>query len=290
MIKGRHSEPTLDPVRDHQRIVQRLVCYDFPFDTTRALEFALFRTYCVPSISGLLDRTGEFVRCPQKRYDDTDIIVSELMEWGYDSARGAAALERMNRIHGHFKISNQDFLYVLSTFVFEPIRWNARFGWRRMTEIERLAFFHFWCAVGARMGVHGVPADYAEFERFNIETERARFAYADTNARIGNATRELFASWFPAWLRPLVRRVIHAMLDEPVRAAFGFPRPAPGLRTLVAVGMRLRARILRLLPKRRTPRLRTLLPHPTYPAGYQIEDIGPAWLTTAPAEQCTRHE
>lgn len=112
----------LDPEKDAQRIVFLSTCYEFPFDTTRALEFALFRTYCVPSISGLLDKTGEFQRRPQKRYDDTDLIVSELMEWGYDSERGRRALRRMNQLHGRFAIANEDFLYVLSTFVFEPIR------------------------------------------------------------------------------------------------------------------------------------------------------------------------
>ncbi|MEX0704778.1 MAG: hypothetical protein WD069_21955 [Planctomycetales bacterium] len=71
----------LDPERECQRIVFLSSCFDFSFDTTRSLEFALFRTYCVPSISGLLDRTGEFRARPQKRYDDTDLIVSELMEW-----------------------------------------------------------------------------------------------------------------------------------------------------------------------------------------------------------------
>jgi hypothetical protein len=84
----------LDPEKDNQRIVFLSSRYDFPFDTTRALEFALFRTFCVPSISALLDRTGEFVQRPQKRYDDTDIIVSELMEWGYDGERGQRALRR----------------------------------------------------------------------------------------------------------------------------------------------------------------------------------------------------
>ena len=78
----------LDPERDHQRIVFLGPLVDFPFDTTRALEFALFRTFGVPRISGLLDQTGEFRAAPQKRYDDTDIIVSELMEHGYDSERG----------------------------------------------------------------------------------------------------------------------------------------------------------------------------------------------------------
>src|ERR671928_1346179 len=100
----------LDPVRDHQRIVFLSTRYDFPFDTTRALEFALFRTFCVPTVSALLDHTGEFAARPQKRYDDTDIIVSELMEWGYDSERGKRALRRMNQIHGRFQIANDDFL------------------------------------------------------------------------------------------------------------------------------------------------------------------------------------
>ena len=56
----------LDPERDHQRIVFLSTCYEFPFDTTRALEFALFRTFCVPSIAALLDRTGEFQQ-PRRR-------------------------------------------------------------------------------------------------------------------------------------------------------------------------------------------------------------------------------
>src|SRR5947209_14129056 len=90
----------LDPVRDHERIVFLSTCFDFPFDTTRALEFALFRTFAVPSVSGLLDRTGEFARGAQKRYDDTDILVSELMEYGYSSPRGRAAVRRINQLHG----------------------------------------------------------------------------------------------------------------------------------------------------------------------------------------------
>src|ERR1700750_2947119 len=94
----------LDAVRDHQRITFLSCRCDFPFDTTRALELALFRTFCVPSIGALLDKTQEFGQKAQKRYDDTDIIVSEIMEQGYDSERGSRAIERMNSIHGRFKI------------------------------------------------------------------------------------------------------------------------------------------------------------------------------------------
>jgi hypothetical protein len=265
----------LDPEQDHQRIVFLSTCYEFPFDTTRGLELALFRTFCVPSISALLDRTGEFHQRAQKRYDDTDLIVSELLERGYDSERGARALSRMNQQHGRFSIANEDFLYVLSTFVFEPIRWNARFGWRPMCEQERLAMFFFWREVGRRMGIRDLPATYAEFEDYSIAYERQHYRYTDTNRRVGGATLELFASWFPRPLRPLVRRSICALLDDAVIDGFGFARPSPALRWLVVGSLKLRACALRLMPARRHPRLRTEMKHRSYPDGYRIEELGP---------------
>src|SRR5262249_2779182 len=134
----------LDPKRDHQRIVFLSTRWDFPFDTTRALELALFRTFCVPSISKLLDQTGEFARRAPRRCDDPALVVRELVEWAYDSGGGRASLRRINQLPGRFAIANDDFLYVLSTFVFEPIRWNARYGWRPLCEQERLGLFYFW--------------------------------------------------------------------------------------------------------------------------------------------------
>ena len=266
---------SLDPVRDHLRIVFLSCRQDFPWDTTRALELALFRTFAIPSISALLDRTKEFECRAQKRYDDTDIIVSEMMEHGYDSERGRAALKRMNALHGRFQIANEDFLYVLSTFIFEPIRWNARFGWRLMKEKERIALFQFWREVGRRMNIRDIPEDMAVFEQFSVGYEREHFRFTETNRRVGSATRELFASWFPSPLAPLVRRGIHAFLDDPLREAFGFPKPSPLLRRLVGTSLKLRGKLLRFLPRRRCPVLRTEMKQRTYPCGYQIEKLGP---------------
>jgi hypothetical protein len=265
----------LDAVRDHQRIAFLSCRVDFPWDTTRALEFALFRTFCVPSVSALLDKTKEFERRAQKRYDDTDIIVSEMMEHGYDSERGRAALQKMNALHGRFKIRNEDFLYVLSTFVFEPIRWNARFGWRRMTEKERLALFHFWREVGRRMNIRDIPADYAEFERFNVAYENENYRFSETNHRVGKATRDLFKSWFPRWTGPLVERGIYAFMDDNLIRAFGFPQPSAFMRKVVGTGLKLRGGALRFWPRRPRARLRTEMTHPSYPDGYKIEKLGP---------------
>ncbi|TWU12275.1 hypothetical protein CA54_10980 [Symmachiella macrocystis] len=270
-----HEIQQLDPLTDHQRIVFLSSCYDFPFDTTRALEFALFRTFCAPRISELLDRTGEFRQRVQKRYDDTDIIISEMLEHGYDSERGGRALARMNQIHGRFAINNEDLLYVLSTFIYEPIRWNARYGWRPLCEQERLGFFYFWRNIGLRMKIAEIPEDYEMYETFNRDYEQRNFRFCETNQRTGAATRELFVSWFPRAAAPLVRSAIYALLDPPLLEAFGFPSAPWPLRSLVSGTLWVRARALRFFPPRKHPRLRTGQTYPSYPDGYTIENIGP---------------
>ena len=265
----------LDPLREHQKIVFLSMRLDFPFDTTRALELALFRTYCVPSISTLLDRTGEFGQRAQKRYDDTDILISELVDWGYDSERGRRAISRMNVLHGRFQIANRDFLYVLSTFIYEPIRWNARFGWRPLCEEEKQAYYYFWREVGWRMNIEDIPDNYDAFETFNREFEERHFRFSETNQRVGIATRELFVSWLPRTFAPLVRASIYALVDEPMLAAFGFPRPSGVMRWLVTSALCARAFALRFTPTRRRPLLRTELRQTSYPDGYTIEHVGP---------------
>jgi len=131
---GSDAEPDagLDAVLDGKAVAicRQLAGTAFPWDITRSLELALLKTFCLPSISGLLSRTGEFQQRPRKRYDDTGLMVAELLRHGPDSPAGATVISRMNRIHGAYAICNEDFLYVLSTFVAEPIRWLERYGWR----------------------------------------------------------------------------------------------------------------------------------------------------------------
>jgi hypothetical protein len=265
----------LDPVADHRRIVFVDSFLEFPFDTTRSLEFALFRTFAVPSIGRLLDSTGEFQARPQKRYDDTDLIISTLLEEGYDSETGRRALRRMNQIHGRFEISNEDFLYVLSSFVFEPIRWIDRFGWRRMVDQERQAHFHYWREIGRRMNIKEIPEEYAGLERFNAAYERDNFRRTDASERVGAATRDMFLSWFPFMPHRLGSQAIYALIDDRLLDAFGFPHPPAVVRRTVETSLRLRARTSRLLGPRRRPRLRTTRRHRSYPSGYAIEELGP---------------
>lgn len=271
----------LDPARDCQRIMHLSFGYEFCWDSTRALEIALYRTYCVPSISGLLDRSGEFYRHTQRRYDDTAILIAEMCEWGFENGRGKEALERTNWAHGHFTIANDDFLYVLSTFIYEPVRWIDRFAWRPTCRNEKLGYYWFWREVGQRMGIRDIPPTYEAFEDWARAYERRTFRFCETNQKIGAATRDLFASWYPASLKPVVRQAVYALLDDAMLEAFGFPRPAPGMRVLVGGMLKLRGRIVRWMPPRREPNFFTDRPNRTHRSGYEIGALGPARLVAA---------
>jgi hypothetical protein len=265
----------LEPVRDHQRIVYVDACFEFPWDTTRSLELALFRTFAVPSIARLLDSTGEFVGRAQKRYDDTDLLISSFAEGGYDSDEGRRAIRRMNRLHGRFDIANEDFLYVLSTMVLEPIRWNARFGRRPLLDVEKEATFLFWREVGRRMAIRDLPGTLAELKRFNVEFERDRFAYTDEGRRVADATMAMFVAWFPGVPFRVGRRLLCGVLDDPLLDALGYPRPSATLRKAAEAVLRARARASALLGPRGRPRVRTALRRRSYPDGYLIEELGP---------------
>ena len=182
----------------------------------------------------------------------------------------------MNRAHGHYIISNDDFLYVLSTFVFEPIRWNARFGWRKMTRREKLAWFYFWRAVGHYMNIKNIPAAYEELEQYNVRYEQQHFHYSESNRHIAEYGREMFLHWFPAWTRPVGKHIIYAMMDDALVEAVGFPKQPKWLRYAVQGALKLRGLGARFFPRRRRPRLRTALKHRSYPHGYKTEELGPA--------------
>ena len=266
---------SLDPETDYERIVYLLSVYEFSWDIEKALEFALFRTYAVPSISSLLSRTGAFSKDTRKRYDDTELILSEIAENGQASDPGRKAIERMNDMHGRYRISNNDMLYVLSTFVVEPVKWLERFGKRAMRPAEIEASVLYYQALGQKMGIKDIPLDFVEFEEYQRAYEATHFHYEDTNAEIGCLTRDLLLSMYlPNWLVPFGRPAVHALCDPELRDAMGFTHPPRWLEHAMVTGLKLRASLLRILPSRRRPRLLTKRDRPTYPSGYRIGELG----------------
>ena len=266
----------LQPQADCQRIVHLLTAYEFPFDMTRALEIALFHTYGSRSVARLLDRTGQFSAQGQKRYDDTNLLIAQFMEAGWDGDLGARAMARMNAIHGHFRIPNDDFLFVLWTFIDFPIQWMDDFGWRRFTDHERLAWFNYWIGVGQRMGLADLPASKADYDAFVAAYEAREFVSDPASANVANATVAIFEGWLPRWLRFAVKPAAACLVRPQFLRATGFKPPSPLLDALLRGVLKLRAGVKSLVSIERYPYLLADKAYRSYPLGRpEIETIGP---------------
>lgn len=259
------------------QIHRRVTAREFPWDYGRGLEVAMLHTFCVPSIAAVLTESGELRDRGPKRYDDTRILLGEVVRHGHDSERGRTAIRRINRAHRPYDITNADMLYVLSTFVLEPVRWIDRWARRPMTAAERLAGFEFYRELGRRLGVTGIPHEYAEFEDLNLEFERTRFAPTRQGHRLATDLLNVYASLYPAAVRAVAVDVWHARLGAPVRAALGLPGPSGPGRLLNHAVLRGHAALEHVAPNWCTaafarPEARTF---PGYPHGYDLNDIGP---------------
>lgn len=264
----------LDPDTDHVEISRIAAQHEFPWDMTMALSFALFRTYAVPGIGGLLDSTGEFTTRVQKRYDDTALLLEVPVTRGFEDPESRAAIRRINAMHRPYAIPNHEMLYVLSTFVVVPKRWMERFGKRPFSDAEGRAGVIYYRELGRRMGITDVPDTFEEFEELMDSYEAEHFAFDEGARRVADSTLALMNTFYPV---PgfLLHAFARSLMDEPLLRAFGFaPAPWP-IRVLGPRALALRGRILRFFPARVTPKAVTDFPWVrSYPHGFMIEKLG----------------
>ncbi|TKT05470.1 DUF2236 domain-containing protein [Streptomyces galbus] len=265
----------MDPYEQASEIYLLTTAYEFPWDTTRALELALYRTYAVPSIGRLLATTAELTDRTQKRYDDTALLLDAVIEHGFDSREARTAIRRINQMHRAYDIGDDDMRYVLCTFVVVPKRWIDAYGWRRLSRHETVASAVHYRTLGRHMGIKDVPQTYEEFEDCLDAYEAAHFAWDADARRVADATLDLMASWYPSPLAPLLRASTLALLDDPLLEAFRYPPPGPAARALVRRAVRTRGRLVRLLPPRRRPHhARQNREIKSYPDGYRLDELG----------------
>lgn len=281
----------LDPVADCTEVMRLVSAHEFPWDLQQALSFALFRTYAVPSIGALLDRTGELTVRTQKRYEDTGLLLDGVLEHGPDSAPGRAAVRRINQMHSAYDIEPDDLRYVLATFVVIPVRWVQEHGWRPFEQGERVASVHYYGRLGELMGIRDLPSTWQGYADLLDDYERTHFALDPGARRVADATLDLLTELPPQHLLPrrLVRLLALAVMDEPLLDALGYRHPPALVRRGVRRALRLRSAVVRRLPPRTSPRWFRQQPAVRgYPAATRSPTSGPsprrAPSPTAPAE------
>ena len=253
----------------------------FPWDMNRALELALLKTFCLPSISGLLHQTGEFELRPRKRYDDTALIVAELFRLGPDSTQGKAIIQRLNRIHGTYAIRQSDYAYVLSGFVAEPIRWIENYGWRALQPEEHEALFLFWDHVGRMMQIEQRPRSLCELMELNQRANYQLFACAASNQHIAEATVKMLLAPWPAPVHPWLRSIMCSLLEPETLSSLNWSSAPDWQVKAVRVALQCRSFLLGAVRRFWTPRRRCFFserPTHSYGKHFSLKQLGPPSL------------
>lgn len=254
-----------------EALYRNLVADVMPADVLLAHHLAYVRTGASPRIARLLAHTGHVEHAPAKRATDTGLLVYELIHHGLDSVQGDQVIASLNRMHGRWSIRNDDFLWVLGTFVVPSTRFLDRFAWRRVSGEEREATAAWFHAMGERMGLHDVPVGYQDFEAFVDDYEDRELAPTPEARRLFNASLPMTETMVPPALRRWSRQLFAVLVDEPARSALALPVPNRGLAATVTTAMLARSMAAHARP---VPVFVSGGAYGPYTDGYAIEDLG----------------
>jgi cytochrome b involved in lipid metabolism len=215
----------LDPVRDSDRIYHALMS-TFRVES-RVLELlAINRISQASALALFIRSTGESEERPVARFYDTYALFANYFEWGEESRRGRAVIDRMNGIHGRYFIPNEGMKYILLQTAFTWIDAAAQIGHRPLTELERLGFFHAHVRMGRAMRIEGLSDDYQTeyrwYRDFNQAHRATRPLKRDTfETFVGHSLGEST----PEPLREGLFLAARVAMDDDYRAALGYDPP-----------------------------------------------------------------
>ncbi|KAG2415461.1 hypothetical protein HFD88_006652 [Aspergillus terreus] len=218
---------------------------EFPFIFVKALQFALFRTYGIPTISRLLTTTSQFSNpdTSLKRYTDTSALVQEFMGHAPSSKRVLESIARTRWIHSGYrsagKISEDDMLYTLGLFAIQPVRFIERFEWRKLSDLEKCAIGTFWKSLGDGLGISydALPSSkkgwqdglhwLEEISDWSDEYEVRCMLPDAKNREVADQTTAVLVYMLPGPLKHIGLKFVSFMMDDRLRKAMFYEPPPP---------------------------------------------------------------
>lgn len=265
---------------DAMQIQLDLSQLEFPFLFEKSLQFALFRSYGIPTVSKLLVATSQFTEPSTacKRYTDTEVLVTEIIANEPAAERTKEAIGRMNYIHSQYrksgKILDDDMLYTISLFASEPVRWIDRYEWRKLEDFEKCAIGTFWKSVGDAMeisweklrsgtgGTEGTWKDglhfWEELTEWSLQYEQENMVPDPNIHKTAEETIAILLWGIPEVLKPAGKHIVSALMGDRLRTAMMYPDPPAIYHYIVAYGFGLRKYFLRYLSLPRPSFLRKL--------------------------------
>ncbi|KAI2730611.1 hypothetical protein DTO012A7_5738 [Penicillium roqueforti] len=218
---------------------------EFPFMFVKAGQFALFRTYGIPTISHLLIKTGQFSK-PEtsfKRYTDTAALIGEMVENSPTSQRAFLSVARTRFLHSGYqasgKILDTDLLYTLALFAVQPVNFIAAFEWRPLSDLERCAIGTFWKSLGDALGISPdiLPSGKTGFrdgihwleevDTWSQEYEVKYMVPDAQNRESANQATAVLLYNLPKVFHPVGLQFTSFMMDDRLRKAMLYEPPTP---------------------------------------------------------------
>ncbi|KAJ5096468.1 hypothetical protein NUU61_005824 [Penicillium alfredii] len=238
---------------------------EFPFMFIKSLQFALFRTYGIPTISHLLTRTSQLSNpdTSLKRYTDTSALVQEMVGNSPTSPRAYLSLARTRFLHSGYRASGKileaDMLYTLALFALQPVRFIDRFEWRRLSDLERCAIGTFWKSIGDALEIQydelpSGPTGFRDGLQWLEEMDAWSMAYEERymvpdakNRETADQTTAILLYLLPQGLHPIGLQFVSFMMDDRLRRAMLYDPPTWFFASLFSALLNTRKLFLRYL-------------------------------------------
>ena len=193
------------------------VRYASPIFTHSLFSIAFARQAAVPSIAKILyrDGKGEIIRNTRKRNNDTLLFFGEFFKNGI-SPHGKEIIAKLNKIHSHFPITNEQNIFTLGTLMCEPKRMSFFLTGRNVfNEKENRAVFNFWKMIGEEMLIKDIPEDEDKMYESYIHFAEKKFEFSEDGRAIVEALADEFAErWYPKWMKDFGRAVYFSLFDD----------------------------------------------------------------------------
>ncbi|KAL2817687.1 streptococcal 67 kDa myosin-cross-reactive antigen like family-domain-containing protein [Aspergillus cavernicola] len=235
---------------DAWEIQKMMLVTEFPSASLKALQFALFRTYGIPTISSLLLKTSQFSNPATsfKRYADTGALIGQFIAFEPSSERAHTAIARTKFLHTGYrasgKILESDMLYTLSLFALEPIRFIDMFEWRSLSELEQCAIGTYWKSLGDALeisfavlpsGPHGFRDGLhflEELQQWSLKYEEDYMKPSPQNKEVADKTMDVLVYAMPRFMKPIGVNFASCVMDDRLRDAMMYQPPAAVYKTI----------------------------------------------------------
>jgi len=181
------------------------------------------------TIHGLVNRLYQSSKLNQQTYDRllrTRQLIRTLIYYGEESVEADEAIQQINEAHGPVVASNDDFLYVLSTFFLEPIRWNNLYGNQSIDHKDVKLIIDFWCRIGKKMHINDFPKNLDDWWEFQSNYEKQFMGYSAAGKNLAKQSlKQLCKQAVPFGLGFVAKQILLGTMDEKVRVCLQLKNP-----------------------------------------------------------------